>query len=180
MGAMLTMRSRAYNENQFLNQVSAAEGLHRIVVGGDRLPVDVFKALKRHIRKTAVPRQYHEWFNELMAHANDPTLGERFGYLASQMESVVPNLVGDYDPWVRLVKRARNLGTHLSEASIGAESGDLYWLAESVFNFTRMSLLLQLDVPLSTISKLAGKRDVEFAANRCIDVVNRLGRSRAF
>ncbi|WP_199513134.1 HEPN domain-containing protein [Nucisporomicrobium flavum] len=175
VGSLLTMRSQTYTENKFLNQVSAAEGLHRIAIGGSRMSPNVFRALKRHIRKTAVPRSQHDWFNELMSHANDPTLGERLNELASEMPALVPLLVGDYEPWVRLVKKARNLGTHLSETSFGGSPGDLLWLAESVFNFTRASLLLRLGVPLSTLQRLIMKPDVQFATDRCADVVGRLG-----
>ncbi|NJP35810.1 HEPN domain-containing protein [Micromonospora thermarum] len=146
VGSLLTMRSDGiYSENRFLNMSSAAEGLHRATVGGRHMPQSQFRTLRRKIREGAVPPEHHAWFNAVMAHANDPSLDRRLRELVREVQGISQFLIGsNLDAWVRAVKKVRNNLTHLDEGRESFDGADLHWLAESLFDVTRLCLLRRI------------------------------------
>lgn len=157
IGALLSMRSDGiYSENRFLNISSAAEGLHRATVGGTYIAPSAFRRLRRQIREQGVPPEHHAWFSDVMAHANDPSLDRRLRELAGTLGEDIYFLVGnDVDAWVRAIKRARNSLTHLDDGREPLDGSDLYWLAESLFQVTRLCLLRRLAVDTEPMSRAA-------------------------
>ncbi|WP_349880830.1 HEPN domain-containing protein [Micromonospora sp. HUAS YX12] len=155
IGALLSMRSDGiYSENRFLNISSAAEGLHRATVGGSYITPSAFRTLRRQIRRNGVPPEHHAWFSDVMAHANDPSLDRRLRELVSALGENINSLVGnDVDAWVRAIKRARNNLTHLDEGREPLDGSDLYWLAESLFQVTRLCLLQRVGVSAEGMSR---------------------------
>lgn len=65
--------------------------------------------------------------------------------LATELGDSVYSLVGDdVDAWVQAVKKIRNDLTHLDEDRQTYDGGDLLYLAESLFDVTRLCLLLRI------------------------------------
>jgi hypothetical protein len=157
VGSLLTMRAQSiYSENRFLNVASATEGLHRALVGRGRyMPQATFDKLRRAIRAQMVPPEHHEWFTNVMAHANDFDLDRRLKDLVAELGGLSPFLVGeDAMLWAKAVKKARNNLTHLDENRQSFDGSDLYWLAESLFQVTRLCLLTRTGLSADRLPKI--------------------------
>ncbi|GHJ46804.1 hypothetical protein Cs7R123_41460 [Catellatospora sp. TT07R-123] len=164
IGALLSMRHREiYSENRFLNLASAAEGLHRATVGGRYLPDSAFRRLRRELRGY-LPDEHHKWFNDLFAHANSPSLADRLTGLAQELGDSAHSLVGNnVDAWVHTVKKVRNDLTHLDEDRPQYDGRDLFFLAESIFDVTRLCLLLRIGLKPESLRRIA--RDIRTHGN---------------
>ncbi|MFI7543106.1 HEPN domain-containing protein [Actinoplanes sp. NPDC049599] len=157
VGSVLTMRAQSiYSENRFLNVASAAEGLHRAFAGRGRyMPQATFDKLRRAIREQMVPPEHHEWFTNVMAHANDLDLDRRLNDLVAELGDLAHLLVGeDVMLWIKAVKKARNNLTHLDEDRQHFDGSDLYWLAESLFQVTRLCLLTRAGLSADRLPKI--------------------------
>lgn len=90
-----------------------------------------------------------------MAHANDFDLDRRLRDLIAELGEISHFLIGsEVDSWVTAVKKARNNLTHLDEARRKFDGADLYWLAESLFQVTRLCLLLRIGLEDQGLSKI--------------------------
>lgn len=78
-----------------------------------------------------------------------------------------------------MTAKCRNDLTHLEgRPREQYDGGDLYWLAEGVFNITRLVLLLHVGLDPSLVPTLAASWPVHETSNRVRQVVDRLaGRS---
>jgi hypothetical protein len=138
-----------------------------------------FRSIKRMLKKY-LPRKYREWFDSRMLHANDPSLNQRLKQLAGQLGPVAEELVGAVTVWGRVVSTCRNDLTHLEgladqyDSDEQYDSGDLYWLAEGVFNVTRLCLLVHVGLHNELLPELAKSWPIHGAQARVIDAVGRL------
>jgi hypothetical protein len=180
VGSLVTMRADSiFGENRFLNVCSAAEGFHRSTIGGSHMDRAEFKSLKRRLKKY-LPRKYHEWFDSKMQHANDPSLNQRLKQLADRLGPVAEQLVGDMTVWGRVVSTCRNDLTHLEglgeqyDSGEHYDGGDLYWLAEGVFNVTRLCLLHHVGLDSELLPRLAKSWAIQGSQDRVRDVIERL------
>jgi hypothetical protein len=168
-----------FGQNRFLNVCSAAEGFHRSTIGGSQMDEAEVKSIKRKLKKN-LPRKYRKWFDRGMAHASDPRLSQRLKQLADQLGPVAQELVGDVTVWSDVVAKCRNDLTHLEglaeqhDSGKQYDSGDLYWLAEEVFNVTRLCLLLYVGLHSELLPKLAKSWVIQGAQDRGREVVERL------
>jgi hypothetical protein len=179
VGSLVTMRTDTiFGENRFLNVCSAAEGFHRSTIGGSHMPKTEFKSVKRMLKKY-LPRRYREWFDSRMAHANDPSLNQRLKQLADQLGSAAEDLVGDVAVWGRAISKCRNDLTHLEGLREQYDSGDLYWLAEGVFNVTRLCLLLHVGLTRELLPKLVKSWPIQGAQDRTLTVIERVAQAQA-
>jgi len=178
VGSLVTMRADSiFGENRFLNVCSAAEGFHRSTIGGSHMDKAEFKSVKNMLKKYR-PRKYREWFDGRMAHANDPSLNQRLKQLAGQLGPVAGDLLGDVTVWGRVVSKCRNGLTHLEGLREQYDGGDLYWLAEGVFNVTRLCLLLHVGLDRELLPKLAQSWPIQGTQDRVLDVVERLAEAQ--
>jgi hypothetical protein len=184
VGSLVTMRADSiFGENRFLNICSAAEGFHRCTIGGSHMDKAEFKSLKRRLKKY-LPRKYREWFDSRMQHANDPSLNQRLKQLADRLGPVAEQLVGDVTVWGRVVSRCRNDLTHLEglgeqyDSDEHYDGGDLYWLAEGVFNVTRLCLLVHVGLDSTFLPRLAKSWVIQGVQDRVRDVVERLAEAQ--
>jgi hypothetical protein len=155
--SLLTMRAQSiYAENRYLNVSSAAEGLHRVLVGkGKTMPTRAFDDLRRSIREKMVPEEHHDWFNDVMAHANDFDLDRRLKDLIAELGDLAEMLIGsNVEQWVKAVKKARNDLTHLDKNRKRFDGADLYWLAESIFQVARLFLLTNTGMSAERLPKI--------------------------
>jgi len=178
VGALVTMRADSiFGQNRFLNVCSAAEGFHRSTIGGSHMDKAEFKSIKRMLKKY-LPRKYHEWFDSRIRYANDPSLNQRLKQLADQLGPVAEELVGDVTVWGRVVSQCRNDLTHLEGSREQYDSGDLYWLAEGVFNVTRLCLLVHVGLHSELLPKLAKSWPIQGAQGRVSDAVKRVAEAQ--
>jgi hypothetical protein len=178
IGSLLTMRADTiFGENRFLNVCSAAEGFHRSTIGGSHMNKAEFKSVKSMLKKY-LPRRYREWFDSRMAHANDPSLNQRLQELAGQLGAVAEALVGDVTVWGRVVSTCRNEVTHLEGTRDQVDGADMYWLAEGIFNITRLCLLRHVGAPEELLPNLAKSWPIRGAQDRVLETVERLAESR--
>jgi hypothetical protein len=180
VGYLVSMRADSiFGQNRLLNVCSAAEGFHRATIGGSHMDEAEFKSIKRMLKKY-LPRKYREWFDSRMLHANDPSLNQRLKQLAGQLGQVAEELVGAVTVWGRVVSTCRNDLTHLEgladqyDSDEQYDSGDLYWLAEGVFNVTRLCLLAHVGLHNELLPELAKSWPIRGAQERVIDAVGRL------
>jgi hypothetical protein len=119
------------------------------------MPTSAFDRLRRAIRAEMVPAEHHEWFANVMANANDFSLDRRLNDLVAELADLAEFLIGgDTALWVKAVKKARNNLTHLDEDRRHIDGGDLYWLAESLFQVTRLCLLTRAGMSRDRLSKI--------------------------
>lgn len=91
-----------------------------------------------------------------MGHANDPSLGRRLTELADELSGVMYSLVGNsVDDWIKAIKKVRNDLTHLDEGRETYDGADLLCLAESLFNVTRLCLLLRTGLDREHLPRIA-------------------------
>jgi hypothetical protein len=180
VGYLVSMRADSiFGQNRLLNMCSAAEGFHRSTIGGSQMDEAEFKSIKRKLKKH-LPRKYRKWFDRGMAHASDPRLSQRLKQLADQLGPVARELVGDVTVWSDVVATCRNDLTHLEglgeqdDSAKQYDSGDLYWLAEGVFNVTRLCLLVHVGLHSELLPKLAESWVIQGTQKRVRDVVERL------
>lgn len=118
-----------------------------------------------------------------MQHANDPSLNQRLKQLADQLGPVAEDLVGDVTVWGRVVSKCRNDLTHLEglgEQDSGKQydGGDLYWLAEGVFNVTRLCMLVHVGLHSELLPKIAKSWPIEGVQDRVRDAVEHLAETQ--
>jgi hypothetical protein len=178
VGSLVTMRADSiFGQNRFLNVCSAAEGFHRSTIGGSHMDEAEFKSIKRMLKKY-LPRRYRRWFDSRMQYANDPSLNQRLKQLADQLRPVADELVGDVAVWGRVVSKCRNDLTHLEGSREQYDSGDLYWLAEGVFNVTRLCLLVHVGLHRELLPRLARSWPIQGAQGRVRDAVKRVAEAQ--
>jgi hypothetical protein len=178
VGSLVTMRTDSiFGENRFLNVCSAAEGFHRSTIGGSHMDKTEFNSVKKMLKKH-LPRRYREWFDSRMAHANDPSLNRRLQDLAGKLGAVAQALVGDVSVWGRVVSKCRNDVTHLEGSREQVDGVDLYWLAEGVFNITRLCLLQHIGTPEQRLPDLVKSWPIRGAQDRVLETVERLAGSQ--
>jgi hypothetical protein len=185
VGYLVSMRADSiFGQNRLLNVCSAAEGFHRSTIGGSQMDEAEFKSIKRKLKKH-LPRKYRRWFDRGMAHASDPRLSQRLKQLADQLGPVARELVGDATVWSDVVATCRNDLTHLEglgqqqdDSGKQYDSGDLYWLAEGVFNVTRLCLLVYVGLPSELLPKLTESWVIQGVQDRVRDVVERLAEAQ--
>jgi hypothetical protein len=103
--------SRSYAETRFTMVVGAAEAYHRERVGGTDAPSVIHRQRLSQARR-GVDRAHLRWLNERLN--NRPTLQRRLLELCDLVPEVTEVIVGtDIDSFVRAVRDARNLRTHL-------------------------------------------------------------------
>jgi len=98
--------------------------------------------------------------------------------LAGQLGPVAGDLLGDVTVWGRVVSKCRNGLTHLEGLREQYDGGDLYWLAEGVFNVTRLCLLLHVGLDRELLPKLAQSWPIQGTQDRVLDVVERLAEAQ--
>ena len=174
IGSLVTMRaSGIFAENRLLNVCSAAEGFHRSTVGGSLMDRALFKALKRRAKK-CLPYDWHRWLDNGLGHANDPSLRQRLQHLADQLQPAIAPMIGDAALWARVVSKCRNDLTHLETDREQYDGGDLYWLAEGVFNVTRLCLLMHVGLDASRLPTIASAWPITSSTDRIREAVDRL------
>jgi hypothetical protein len=95
----------------------------------------------------ATPKEHRVWLRGKVRFGNEPSFTKRLRLLARDSGPVGKVLLGDRDKWAYLISSVRNELTHLGFRRERIESGDLYWLADSVYVLVCVCLLRYCGVP---------------------------------
>ncbi len=104
----------SFSVEKFMDIVRAIETFHRLTRKNQRIPEEPFKALK-HTILTAVKLNSADkvWLNDLLNHANEPTLKDRLlDLIENYSNSYLQNNVKDVAKFCKKVKDSRHYYTH--------------------------------------------------------------------
>lgn len=183
LGALLSLRysARLYQENRYLNVMSAAESFHRLRFSNEVEPKSVAKARNKKIGKVikaTMGAETSRWVSGQLAFSNEPRLRRRLEELADFVGAPLGNLVGDVAAWCQVVTATRNRMTHEEEGIVDVTiPGDVYWLAESVYFLVMLCLFRECGVPDEVLVKSCETQSYIILKMSIDDAVLRCGKS---
>jgi hypothetical protein len=153
LGSLMSSRymARMYTENRFFNAAFAAESFHRLRFANELRPRAEFKELKRELVRS-VPEEWQDWLKEQLQYSNEPRLRFRLEEMAEYAGEVFAQLVGDVSKWSKLTKDCRNSLAHYDNRAQQKNTGNLYYLSESLFYLTVFCLLRECGVGDAVVS----------------------------
>ena len=155
---------RLYEENRYLNTITAAEGLHRDTFPNYVMAPADFKKWKHGVLDQVGDKQDRKRLNELFAFANEPRLAARLADLADSVVPELSALVPDVGRWSSVTAKVRNLAVHQASPESRADGVMLHAMGEAAFYVVAGSLLLELDPQRNVLAKLATSRSLNHAA----------------
>jgi hypothetical protein len=176
VGALLSIRYAAglYAENRFNNVISAAESFHRLRFSNEVRPKAEFRKLCREL-VAAVPKEHQGWLRDQIQYANEPRLRDRLREMVSYAGDGFAALGVEPELWVTVVTQSRNRLTHHDKKrAIKFESGDIYFLAESIFMLVMLCLLRECEVDGRMLANVGETSNVQFLRGRLVEIIPRL------
>jgi ApeA N-terminal domain 1/Apea-like HEPN len=176
VNSLLSVRYAAglYVQNRFHNVISAAESFHRLRFSNEVIPKEEFIQLLQELIG-AVPETHREWLSQQLQYSNEPSLRRRLKELIKHVrEAFEPLCVNSYK-WITVVVESRNRLTHHDEErKIDFQSGDLYFLSESVFVLVMLCLFRECDVSDDTLTAVGSTGGIAFLKGKLADIIPRL------
>jgi len=148
LGSLLSIRYAAglYVENRFNNVISAAESLHRLRFPNEVMPDEKFQQIISEILSD-VRKSRQRWLKYKLKYTNEPRLWDRLDGLVQYAGAAFAILYDDLKSWITVVTESRNRLTHHDkERAIDFQSGDLYFLTESVFVLVMLCMFRECGV----------------------------------
>ncbi|HXC82094.1 MAG TPA: HEPN domain-containing protein [Trebonia sp.] len=176
VGSLLSIRyaSGLYVENRFNNVISAAETFHRLRFSNQIRPKGEFRKFCREL-VAAVPQDHKEWLHTQIRYANEPRLRDRLTGLATYAGDAFAGVYAEPEQWARVVTEIRNRLTHHDEKrAIRFETGDLYFLTESVFMLVMLCLFRECEMDDKALSAIAVSGSTRFLRSKLKPVIPRL------
>jgi hypothetical protein len=176
MGSLLSIRyaSGLYVENRFNNVISAAETFHRARFSNQIRPRAEFRRFSREL-VAAVPQESQDWLRAQIQHANEPRLRDRLTEMAAYAGDAFAAVYDEPEPWVKVVTEIRNRLTHHDERRVLLlETGDLYFLTESVFMLVMLCLFRECQMDDRALSAIAVSGSTQFLRTKLVPVIPRL------
>lgn len=136
-------QSKLSSESFFLNSCFAIEIYHRRFKTNERYSKAEFRRIKKEILVSIQEEDVKKFFEEKLAHANEPSFRERLQSLKRDFQIVLP-LTTDID---NLVKRIVNTRNHIVHRSVskGLISGlELYYTAFYLETLTKLCVFREL------------------------------------
>jgi hypothetical protein len=175
-GSLLSIRYAAglYVENRFNNVISAAESFHRLRFSNEIRPKDEFKLFVRALTR-AVPQEHRNWLGNQLQYSNEPRLRNRLSEMAAYVGEGFAALSDDADAWATVVTESRNRLTHHDkDRAINFESGDLYFLTESVFALVMLCLFRECEMDDKALAAIAESGNMRFLRGKLAETIPRL------
>jgi hypothetical protein len=176
LGSLLSIRYAAglYVENRFNNVISAAESFHRLRFPNRVMPEDEFRTFRRELIK-AVPKEHRNWLGSQLQYSNEPRLRHRLSDMAAYAGEAFASLYAEPEPWVTVVTESRNRLTHHDkERALDLQSGDLYFLTESVFVLVMLCLFRECDVDAQALTAIGESGSIQFLRDKLSKIIPRL------
>lgn len=159
LGSLLTLQYSAslYEENRFLNAISAAESFHRTRFPDSLAqPMNEFKSYKRRMLKAvkkSLGTSSKLWLADQLEHSNEIRLSGRIDELTKFAGH--KTFTQDAELWTQVVTLARNRMSHHDEREPFLRSpGDLHILAESVYLLVVLCLLRECELNEAQLSAI--------------------------
>ena len=163
-----------YVENRFNNVISAAESFHRLRFPNEVMPEEKYKQYVDEILND-VRKSRQRWLKYKLRYANEPRLWDRLDGLAQHAGSAFVALCDDPKSWTTVVTESRNRLTHHDkERAINFQSGDLYFLTESVFALVMLCLLRECRVSEETLAAIGASGSMRFLHGKLTEIIPRL------
>jgi hypothetical protein len=175
-GSLLSIRyaSGMYGENRFQNVISAAETFHRLRFSNEIMPIEEFKRFRRELIR-AVPKEHRSWLGNQLQYSNEPRLKHRLDEMVQHAGEGFAALQVETDQWVTVVAESRNRLTHIDEEqAIEFKSGDLYFLAESVFILVMLCLFRECEVSDDVLAAIGESGSIQFLRGKMTEIIPRL------
>lgn len=176
VGSLLSIRYAAglYVENRFNNVVSAAESFHRLSFSNEVMPEEEFKEFRRSLIK-AVPKEYRNWLGNQLQYTNEPRLRHRLVEMVDHTGEAFASIYNEPDAWVTVVTESRNRLTHHDqEREVDFQSGDLYFLTESLFTLVMLCLLRECGMSGETLVAIGANGSIRFLHSKLAEIIPRL------
>jgi hypothetical protein len=175
-GSLLSIRYAAglYVENRFNNVISAAESFHRLRFPNEVMPEEKYKQYVDEILSD-VRKSRQRWLKYKLRYANEPRLWDRLDALVHYAGTAFVALYDEPKSWITVVTESRNRLTHHDkERAINFQSGDLYFLTESVFALVMLCLLHECDVNEGTFAAIGASSSMRFLHSKLTEIIPRL------
>lgn len=125
--------------------------------------------------ETTLRKSRQSWLKYKLRYANEPRLWDRLGGLAQHAGSAFVALCDDPKSWTTVVTESRNRLTHHDkERAINFQSGDLYFLTESVFALVMLCLLRECRVSEETLAAIGASGSMRFLHGKLTEIIPRL------
>jgi hypothetical protein len=176
VGSLLSIRyaSGLYVENRFNNVISAAESFHRLRFSNHIRPKAEFRKLCRELI-AAVPKEHQAWLRAQIQYGNEPRLRDRLSEMATYAGEAFAVIYDEQEHWVKVVTESRNRLTHHDERrAIRFETGDLYFLTESVFMLVMLCLFRECEMDDKALSAIAVSGSTRFLRTKLAGIIPRL------
>lgn len=130
-------------ESFFLNSCFAIEIYHRRFQKNERYPKAEFRRIKKEILSNIKDEEANKFFEEKLAHANEPSFRERLESLSEDFQMVLP-LTMDTNSLIKGIVNTRNHIVHRS-SSKGIISGlELYYASFYLEALTKLCVFKEL------------------------------------
>jgi ApeA N-terminal domain 1 len=175
--SLLSIRYSAglYAQNRFYNVISAAESFHRLRFSNEVMPQVKFDQRLDEMISQVEKKSRQNWLRMKLRYANEPSLASRLKEMVDYAGSAFAALCADPGSWVTVVTESRNRLTHHDkERKIEFASGDLYFLAESIFMLVMLCLFRECEVAAETLEALGETDGIQFLKSKLDDITTRL------
>jgi hypothetical protein len=176
LGSLLSIRYSAglYVENRFNNVISAAESLHRLRFPNEVMPQEKYDERIAEILSD-VRKSRQKWLKYKLKYTNEPRLWDRLDALVKYAGTAFAALYDDPEPWITVVTESRNRLTHHDkDRAIDFQSGDLPFLAESVFVLVMLCMFKECEVTDDTLTAIGKNSSIQFLHTKLAEIVPRL------
>jgi len=177
--SLLSIRysSGLYAQNRFANVISAAESFHRLRFINEVMPQAKYDQRLDEMISQVEKKSRQNWLRMKLRYANEPSLADRLKEMVGYAGSAFVTFSTDSDSWVTVVTESRNRLTHHDkERQIEFASGDLYFLAESIFMLVMLCLFRECEVAAETLDTLGETAGIQFLKSKLDEITARLYR----
>ncbi len=175
--SLLSIRYSAglYAQNRFSNVISAAESFHRLRFVNETMPQAKFDQRLDEMISQVGKKSRQNWLRMKLRYANEPSLADRLKEMIGYAGSAFATLCTDPESWATVVTESRNRLTHHDkERQIEFASGDLYFLAESIFMLVMLCLFRECEVAAETLEAIGETAGVQFLKSKLDEITARL------
>lgn len=127
----------------FLNSCFAIETYHRRFKGNKRYPKAEFRRIKKEILANIENEEVKTFFNDKLAHANEPSFSERLQSLREDFQLVLP-LETDIDYLIKRIVKTRNYIVHRDSNEDIIKGLELFYVSFYIEALTKLCIFKEL------------------------------------
>lgn len=127
----------------FLNSCFAIETYHRRFKGNKRYPKAEFRKIKNEILAKIENEEVKTFFNDKLAHANEPSFRERLQSLDEDFQTILP-LETDIDHLIKRIVKTRNFIVHRDSSEDIIKGLELFYTSFYLEALTKLCIFKEL------------------------------------